>query len=190
VTRPATRQTLIDAAESGYVALLALVDTLPPGALEAEFAFEDRDRCARDVLGHLHAWHLMVLRWFAEGMAGSRPAILGEGYAWRTLPALNAEIWSRCQDADLATTRVALDASHRRVLELVAAHTDEELFTKRRIPWTRSTSLAAYLVSATSSHYDWAAKKLRRHRTTSAAASTPPPLSRPGSSRDSSSCIS
>ena len=170
VPRPTTRQTLIDAAESGYSALLALVDTLPPGAADAGFAFEDRDRCVRDVLGHLHAWHLMMLRWYAEGMAGGRPAIPGEGYTWRTLPTLNAEIWSGCQDRDLAGTRADLDASHRRVLELVTAHTDEDLFTKRRYPWTGSTSLGAYLVSATSSHYDWAAKKLRRHRTTFAAA--------------------
>ena len=167
--RPTTRQALITAAENGYAALLALVDTLPPGAADAEFAFEDRDRCVRDVLGHLHAWHLMMVRWYAEGMARGCPAIPGEGYTWRSLPALNAEIWSRCQDADLAATRAALDASHRRVVELITVHTDEELFTKRLYPWTGSTSLGAYLVSATSSHYEWAAKKLRRHRTTSTA---------------------
>ena len=168
--RPTTRQTLIDAAESEYAALLVLVDALPPGAADAEFAFQDRDRCVRDVLGHLDVWHLMMLRWYAEGMAGGRPAIPGEGYTWRTLPALNAEIWSGCQDTDLAATRAALDASHRQVVGLVTAHTDEELFTKQRYPWTGSTSLGAYLVSVTSSHYDWAAKKIRRHRTTSAAA--------------------
>jgi hypothetical protein len=46
-------------------------------------------------------------------------------------------------------------------MELAAGHTDAELFTKRRYVWTGSTSLGAYLVSATSSHYAWAAKQLR-----------------------------
>lgn len=29
--------------------------------------------------------------------------------------------------------------------------------------WTKTTTLGAYFVSSTSSHYDWAMKKLRRH---------------------------
>jgi hypothetical protein len=47
------------------------------------------------------------------------------------------------------------------MIELIGKHTDEELFTKKRYGWTGSTSLGAYLVSATSSHYDWALKTLR-----------------------------
>ncbi|MGO3678157.1 MAG: ClbS/DfsB family four-helix bundle protein, partial [Microbacteriaceae bacterium] len=30
-------------------------------------------------------------------------------------------------------------------------------------PWTGTTSLGSYCVSATSSHYDWAIKKIRAH---------------------------
>lgn len=164
--RPTTRDELLTASEGRYQALLALVDGLPPDALRREFAFEDRDRQVRDVLGHLHAWHLMMFRWYEEGMAGGRPAIPAPGYTWSTLPALNAEIWQRCQGVDLLTTRADLDRSHGRMQELIRSHTDAELFTKKLYPWTGSTSLGAYLVSATSSHYDWAAKKIRRHRKT------------------------
>ena len=39
---------------------------------------------------------------------------------------------------------------------------DEELFTKKKYHWTGSTSLGSYLVSATSSHYDWALKLIRK----------------------------
>ncbi|HOP45228.1 MAG TPA: ClbS/DfsB family four-helix bundle protein, partial [Flavobacteriales bacterium] len=38
----------------------------------------------------------------------------------------------------------------------------EELFEKKRYRWTGSTSLGAYLVSATSSHYDWALKLIQK----------------------------
>ncbi|GAA4627923.1 hypothetical protein BKA21_003401 [Cellulomonas oligotrophica] len=44
---------------------------------------------------------------------------------------------------------------------LIRRYSDEELFTKRRYPWTGTTSLGDYLVSATASHYAWALKKLR-----------------------------
>jgi hypothetical protein len=54
-------------------------------------------------------------------------------------------------------------------MALIEAHGDEELFTKKRYAWTGSTSLGAYLVSATSSHYDWATKKLRKAKRAFAA---------------------
>lgn len=161
MSRATTRAELLASSEAGYEAVNALLARPPRDALEAPFPFEDRDRCARDVLGHLHAWQVMALGWYADGMAGRRPAIPAPGHTWRTLPALNAEIWARCQDIDLATARADLDATHRRLLAVIASRTDAELFTKKLYPWTGSTSLGSYLVSATASHYAWALKKLR-----------------------------
>ena len=162
MARATTRDELLESSDAAYAALGALLDRLPDGALTAEFPFEDRDRCVRDVLGHLHAWHQMALGWHEEGSRGGRPAIPAAGHTWRTLPALNHEIWLRYRDADLDTVRADLESSHRAVRDVIAAHTDAELFTKRLYPWTGTTSLGAYLVSATASHYAWASKKLRR----------------------------
>ena len=163
MTRPTTKDQLVDASDSRYRALLALVDDLPADALDREFGFEDRDRRVRDVLGHLHAWHLMMLGWYADGMAGARPAIPAPGHTWATLPALNAEIWRGGQDVDLATAMSRLATTHRQLQALIEAHDDVELWEERRYPWTGSTSLGAYLVSCTSSHYAWALKKIRQH---------------------------
>ncbi len=161
--RPTTKAELLDACAARHAALLRLLDGASPTLLAAPFAFDDRDRCVRDVLGHLHEWHLMMLDWYEVGMAGGRPSIPAPGYTWRTLPALNAEVWARCQERDLHATRTALEGSYAQVLALVAAHSDDELFTKRRYAWTGTTSLGAYLVSSTCSHDDWAIRKLRRH---------------------------
>lgn len=54
--------------------------------------------------------------------------------------------------------------SHRDVLELAETFTDEELFTKEIYKWVGGSVLGSYFVSATSSHYDWAMKKLKAHR--------------------------
>jgi hypothetical protein len=163
VPRAITKDGLLAASEARYRALLALVDALPLEALEAEFAFEDRDRRVRDVLGHLHAWHLMMLGWHEEGSAGRRPAVPAAGHTWSTLPDLNREIWQRYQDRDLASVRADLDVTHQRLQELKGRRTDAELLTKELYPWTGSTSLGAYLVSSTSNHYDWAIEKLKWH---------------------------
>lgn len=162
MARATTRDELLESSDSAFAALGAIVDRLPGEALTAPFPFEDRDRCVRDVLGHLHEWHTMALSWHEEASRGGTPAIPAPGFTWRTLPALNHEIWLRYQDVDLATVRADLDASHRAVDAVIAAHTDAELFTKRLYPWTGTTSLGAYLLSATTSHYAWASKKLRR----------------------------
>ena len=67
------------------------------------------------------------------------------------------------QGVPLGEARRLLDASHADVQRLIAAQSDPELFEKGRFRWTGTTSLGAYLVSATSSHYAWASKKLRRY---------------------------
>lgn len=170
MARATTRDELLESSASAYAALGALLDRLPDASMTAPFPFEDRDRCVRDVLGHLHAWHLMALAWHEQGSRGERPAIPAPGHTWRTLPALNHEIWLRYQDVDLAIVRADLDASHRAVRDVIAEHSDAELFTKRLYPWTGTTSLGAYLVSATTSHYAWAMKKLRRVERALAAA--------------------
>lgn len=61
----------------------------------------------------------------------------------------------------LGEMRALFERSHAEVMALIEAHSDEELFTRKRYAWTGSTSLGAYLVSCTSSHYDWALKLIR-----------------------------
>ncbi len=46
--------------------------------------------------------------------------------------------------------------------KLIEKHSDVELFEKKRYKWTGTTSLGAYLISSTSSHYDWAIKLIKR----------------------------
>lgn len=162
--RPTTRDELLTAAGEGFQKLSALIAEMPDERREAEFTFADRDRCLRDVVFHLTAWHRMMITWYAEGMAGEKPEIPAPGYTWRTTPALNQDIWEQAQVVPLPQALADFEASHADVFALIDAHTDEELFTKMRYPWTGATSLGAYLISATSSHYDWAMQKLRKAR--------------------------
>ena len=56
-----------------------------------------------------------------------------------------------------------LAESHRKVMEMAAGFTNEELFTKKYYNWTGTTDLGAYFVSTCSSHYEWAIKKIKAH---------------------------
>jgi hypothetical protein len=53
--------------------------------------------------------------------------------------------------------------SHKRVLALTTQFSDVELFKKKHFSRTATTNLGSYCISATSSHCDWAIKKIKRH---------------------------
>ena len=157
--RPTTRDELVERIDTDFALLLAAVSEVPPDALTAPGACEQWS--VKDLLAHLDAWHELFLGWESVGSAGDRPEMPAPGLTWKETPTLNQQIWERTRDDELTDVRARLDDSHRRVREVVAGY-GEDLFEKRRYPWTGSTSVGSYAVSATTSHYDWARKLIRR----------------------------
>ena len=160
--RPTTKDELLSLSNKNYHKLIDLVDSLSKEEQEMNFPFEDRDKNIRDVLGHLHEWHLMMIKWYTTGMKGEKPVIPAEGYTWKTLPDLNAVIWKKYQNVSLKDIRKKLNNSHHEIEKIIKSHTNDELFTKKLYPWTKTTSLGSYFISSTSSHYDWAIKKIQK----------------------------
>ena len=160
--RPKTKSELLEQGQANYDKLLKLVDGFTPEKQAADFPPGTMNRNIRDVLAHLHHWHLMFINWYEVGMSGEKPEMPAKGYSWKTTPELNRWIWDLYQGVSLEESRNMLQESFLTVRTLILKHSDEELFEKKRYKWTGSTSLGAYLVSATSSHYDWAIKLIRR----------------------------
>lgn len=162
--RPTDKAALLAAAASEFDRLWAVVETLPLELrrdVRWQAAIEDQSRNPRDVLTHLHEWQVMTLRWCAEGDTGGSPAVPAPGRTWRDLPALNLQIWQRYEQTGYDDAAALLRGSHEQCLGVIEAHTDAELFTKGRYPWTKTSTLGAYFVSATSSHYVWGVKTLK-----------------------------
>ena len=166
MARPTTKAALLAASDEGLRLLLDEIDSIPVESQVLAFPLDGGDRGIRDVLCHLYEWHQLMIGWYAVGMSGGRPDVPAPGHTWKSTPALNAELRAKHTDTSLEEARTLLVASHAAVQELIRVHTDDELFTKQRYRWTGTTSLGAYLVSSTSSHYDWARKKIRRYRRT------------------------
>ena len=162
--RPTTKAELIFAANEQFEKLWKLIDGMTDEEQNVVFKFEDRDKNLRDVLVHLYEWHNMVESWHKIGtLEGNMPDVPGKGYTWKTLPDLNVKIWEKYQDADLLSAKELLKESHQMILKLIESHTNEDLFSKGIYKWTKSSTLGAYFVSCTSSHYDWAMKKIKKH---------------------------
>ncbi|WP_373775451.1 ClbS/DfsB family four-helix bundle protein, partial [Porphyromonas loveana] len=99
--------------------------------------------------------------------SGDRQPFLPEPYNWKTYLMMNVEFWKKHQSTPLAEAKAKLKESHQEVMALIEKFSNDELFAKGAFDWTGTSTLGAYCVSATSSHYDWAMKKIKLHIKTS-----------------------
>lgn len=163
MARPTTKEQLAQSSETNFNKLFSLIDSMSREAQEKNFAFDDRDRNVRDVLIHLYEWHNLLLKWINVNRAGNSANFLPEPYNWKTYPQMNIEFWKKHQHTPYETSVQLVKESHSDVMQLIDTFSDEALFVKKYFPWTGTTNLGSYCISATSSHYDWALKKLKNH---------------------------
>ncbi|ERI86272.1 hypothetical protein HMPREF1981_00976 [Bacteroides pyogenes F0041] len=163
MARPTTKEQLLQSSKTNFDKLFSLIDSMTQEERMLTFSFEDRDRNIRDVLVHLYEWHQLLINWINSNLAGKNTAFLPTPYNWKTYPQMNIAFWEKHQKTPLNKATEMLLESHTRVMALMEDFTNEELFTNKYFSWTGTTSLGSYCVSATSSHYDWAIKKVKKH---------------------------
>lgn len=78
-----------------------LINTYSKEQLNKEFPKQYMNRNVRDVLGHLHHWHLMFLVWYQVGMSGEKPDMPAKNFTWKMTPELNKSILQRYSKTDL-----------------------------------------------------------------------------------------
>lgn len=155
-----THADLIARNDAEFADLITLIEA-SPARWEEQFAGGGRDRNLRDVVAHLHAWHILLERWYADGAAGGSPAIPAEGYSWRELDALNEGLRQQWQDASLAELLPLLRASHEALQAMVALHSDSELAAPDAFEWTQGTPLGEFAWECGGGHYAWARAAIR-----------------------------
>jgi len=162
--RPTNKKALLELAEINFNKLLDFISELPDEIKTKTFKnneLNDRDKTVSDVICHLHEWHQMMKNWYKTGMSGKKPAIPAEGITWQTLPVLNRRIYEQYKGTELKKAITIFKKSYIDIIDLIRSHTDDELFTKKKYDWTGTTSLGAYFISSTSSHYDWGLKTIK-----------------------------
>ena len=174
MARPQTKEDLLIAAKENYEKLNTLIAKMSDEQLTTPFDFSKdekkkeahwkRDKNLRDVLIHLYEWHQLILNWVESNQKGEEKPFLPDPYNWRTYGDMNVEFWKKHQNTSLEEATRALEKSHKDVLELAEKFTNEELFSRKVYKWVGGSTLGSYFVSATSSHYDWAIKKLKAHQ--------------------------
>lgn len=154
-----------------------------------------RDKNLRDVLIHLYEWHQLLLNWVRvnhtekaneDSIDGADAApvritvrgkkmdayqpFLPQPYNWKTYGDMNVEFWRKHQNTTLEEAKELFHKSHGETMELIEVLSNEELFSREVFPWTGGNALGSYFAANTSSHYDWAMKKLKVHKKNCAGA--------------------
>lgn len=171
--RPQNKKDLLIAANEQFAKLLEMIDNMTAEEQAAAFSFpvteKDkeahwlRDKNLRDVLVHLYEWHQLLLNWVQANYKGScKVPFLPAPYNWKNYAEMNIGFWEKHQTTQLDDAKAMLLQSHKDVLAFIEQHTNEALFQKGFFSWCGTTSIGSYYVSATSSHYAWAIKKLKR----------------------------
>lgn len=173
--RPKNKKELLEAANGGFQKLQEMISSLTPIELDTPFDFSadekkkeahwGRDKNLRDVLAHLYEWHRMLLRWVESNYyQGLNEPFLPLPYNWKTYGDLNVEFWKKHQTTSLEDISAMLNQTHEEVLFLAEKMPEEDLFEKGKYKWAGSSNIGSYFISTTSSHYDWAMKKLKEHK--------------------------
>lgn len=173
MARPTTKADLLFAATEHFEKLNGMIDGLTEEELATPFDFSGsakkeahwkRDKNLRDVLVHLYEWHQLLLTWVQANQRGDNWPFIPKPYNWKTYGDMNVVFWKKHQETTLDEAKNMLAESHAEVMALAETFSNEELFSKGVFPWVGGSTLGSYFVSNTSSHYDWAMKKLKAHK--------------------------
>ncbi len=174
MSRPTTKTDLITQATENYDKMNTLILNLTEQELSTPFDFTadekkkeahwKRDYNLRDILIHLYEWHQLLLRWVQKNQNGDMKPFIPAPYNWKTYSQMNLNFWKKHQNTSLESAKEMLQESHCQVVNLAKTFSNEELFSKGIYKWVGGSTLGSYFISATSSHYDWAMKKLKAHK--------------------------
>lgn len=176
IARPTTKNDLIEVATNQYDKLWKLINSISEEDQNKEFTFDKdsagkeahwkRDNNMRDVLIHLYEWHQLLFNWVDNNTKGIEKQFLLEPYNWKTYGDMNMEFFKKHQKTSYDESKELFISSHKKVIDLANKFTNDELFSRNVFPWVGTSPLGSYFVSVTSSHYDWAMKKLKKHIST------------------------
>lgn len=160
MARATNKADLLKNTQTDYRKLVQILDRLDPADMEEPGVCEEWS--VKDILAHLTTWTQMCLNWYQAGQRGETPKTPAPDLTWQQIPILNQRIYDQHKDRPLVAVRGEFETSYEQLLATTNTIAEEDLFTRGRYSWTKSTTLAAYLVSCGASHYRWAGNLIRK----------------------------
>lgn len=160
--RVESKQHLIDSIDETWLLLWKAVDAIDLSNRDLRLHVDGTDVWSvKDNLSHLHGWHKLLINWIRTdpGLEIELPA---KGFKWNETPELNQKIFEDWKDLEFPSVSRRLRFSHSRVRKFVTELSETQLLAAGHFAWTKKHAISSYIAPNTTSHYKWAAKKIKR----------------------------
>jgi len=117
----------------------------------------------KDILAHLIAWEKLFLEWYSAGKEGVDPDTTPVGMSKNKIDAINQQIYENNKERSLHQILSEFQTSFQRILSVIEAIPEDDLFVRGRFSWTSSLTLADYVAGNTCNHYAWAKSQIRKY---------------------------
>ena len=157
-----TKEQLILASEKTFSDLMYLIEDQSIENQNHIFLFDYRDKNYRDVLAHLHEWHVMLFGYLDVSLNQKKePDVPKKGYTWKEMDQLNVEIWKMYQKTSLVEIKSRIVESHVKLLHLILELSNYQLFDRNVFKWASAT-LADFIDHCAAHHYEWAIELVKK----------------------------
>lgn len=160
----ANKKTFVQATTKSWNELWLQFDQVPKTQLDQRVTLVKGGLAwaPKDVYGHVHAWHRLLLDWHKTGLAGKTPKMPMPGFTWRQTPEMNRQLFEEFRQLETRKIIRRLKLSHGRVMKIVDGLSNRQLMFPGRFNWTGKLGIISYVSANTDSHYRWATKKIKR----------------------------
>jgi len=167
MSRPTNKVDLIAFSQQTYQELMDFIYSLSEKARYQTFKTRDRDKNIRDLIYHLHAWHMKLIEWFQIEREGGTPILPSPGYTWDDMEEINEMFYEDCQTYTLDHTLNLIEKSHQDLLKLIDTYDEEVLCTAGHFKWAGKAPVSNLIDAIMAHHYEWGLstlKKLYKHK--------------------------
>ena len=159
---PSSRLERRDAITSEFARLDADLDRVPPASVRGPVLpghVKGTAMSPADLVAYLVGWNEQVLTWHERRAAGLPDEFPAPGHSWGDLGSLARQFSREHEDDSWEHLRARLTVAKDRILTLVDARTDAELYGS---PWYRTWTMGRMISLNTSSPYRNARARIRR----------------------------
>lgn len=118
------------------------------------------DWSVKDVLAHLAEWEQLCLNWLDASRAGVVPEVPAPGFTWKTIDALNKEIYLKHCERSLDDVVAWFRDVHERFVARINGLSEDELCSPGYFPWMKKRPFYNW-VSGYCAHDLWGKTKIR-----------------------------
>lgn len=155
---PTDKASILDEMRTHYAALEEIMTPLDKSQMTTEGVIPNWS--IKDMLAHIASWHHRLLAWLNAAIRNEEPTISGPDSV-EEMDALNAQFYQENKSRPLDEVLTDFRTTHRQIMDIIQAMSEEDLFNSERFAWTEGEPLWQVIAGDTYEHYQEHLKQIQ-----------------------------